>query len=116
MFRAIFPKLTDEQLRRVIDAPVETWTWGVVFDDCGRRCFVGHVADVLPYAPGEDFPAGVYAALDQLRRAATMPTWRIGGRFDRMARRFGLPRVVRALKIRALATLEARDRAPALTL
>lgn len=105
--------MTDEELRRVFDAPLEDWRAGALWRSDGRRCLLGHAGDVCDYEIA-GFPLQQIAykqlherlnyydfvGMDRKRNIALT--------FDRLVHRFGLPRVVRAIKIRTLAILVER--------
>ena len=100
--------MTDAELRRVLDAPVETWGVGELYDaETHKACLLGH-ADAMHRRKGKD----VLSESLRLRLLAAVP-WKkskraTGDQFDALCYRFGIPRVVRAIKVRALAELEAR--------
>lgn len=91
-------KWPDDALRRVVDAPVEKWdlmsfrNWKSA-DGC-PRCLCGHWLDLTPARRGVDTSAPV---VDRISERAVY-----------LAYRFGTPRTVRAVKLRALAILLRR--------
>lgn len=84
--------LTDNQRDNIITAT--QWREGWYLYDDGARCLVGHVADVEATA----FSCDGMAIMDSSQAGATNA---IEDRFDRLVDRFGLTRVVRAIKARA---------------
>lgn len=101
-------KWPNDALRRVVDAPLEAWKTGGsdgdwVSGDSRPKPFAGCL---WHHAGGEEEDW-----IDAVRRIAHVNdeiedlSWR---RFDRLCERFGLPRTVRAIKLRALAILLKR--------
>jgi len=86
-------------LRRVVDAPIEAWSTREFALFEGTRCLVGHAAGMRPNYRVED----IDRAFELLKGG-----WKVPFGFDKLCDRFGLPRMVRAVKIRALKVLDAR--------
>ena len=90
-----------DALRRVVDAPVERWQTGHYGNSDGPRCLVGHAIGVNM---GDE---GFGERHSELCPAPfNSPVWQ---RFDDVCERFGVSRVVRLVKQRALRILEQRD-------
>jgi len=85
-------KWPSDALWRVCDAPVERWASGALYAP-DPVCLLGHAIRSMP---------DLCFAYDRLGGN------RVGVRFDWMVLRFGIPRVVRACKQRALRILEQR--------
>ena len=107
--------MTDTELRRVIDAPVEGWKNGDYYDMHARTsCLIGHAGGC--YVVGSQWEAReLQSVAARVNSAVTAkPFYVVEERFDLLCLRFGVPRTVRAIKLRALAELEARtQREPA---
>ena len=89
----------DDALRRVVDAPVELWRSEWYLRPDGAACLIGHAFNARALA---DSCAGVglwWEAIEQRE---------IEDAFDAACDRFGIPRTVRAIKLRALAILLKR--------
>lgn len=88
--------LPDEARDRVIEG--QFWITGEFVAPTGGRCLIGHAHDFV-------WDSGKQVAL---HRVALPPLPFQGQHFDRACHRFGMERVVRAIKARA-----ARNHAPA---
>ena len=110
MIGTILGVMTETELRRVIDAPIETWAPGGYFEpDTNTACLVGHASG---YFEQGKFCGRLHAPI--IGRAFRATGYSGTKQFDDLCRRFGIPRTVRAIKVRALAELETRtQREPA---
>ena len=92
---------TNEQLRGVVDAPIEAWGHGNKRDDDGFTLIHGG------YCP----PLGKFCLLEHagIDWQMKIPESLQAMRFDRLCWRLGLPLTVRLLKDRALKILLARQ-------
>lgn len=90
--------LPDEAKDRIIEA--QDWCRGTYVTSDGRRCMLGWaegwsnnggVADIALYYRRMDYENNLYGRHRRI----------LYGAFDRLTRRFGLERVVRAIKLRA---------------
>lgn len=96
-------KWPDDALRRVVDAPVETWAEGSpewIADEGGPKPAAGCLLHIAG-SEGMDWH-------DAGKTYVGHSYGPVGERFDALAFRFGIPRTVRALKKRALAILLKR--------
>lgn len=86
-----------EALDRIVTA--QDWALGTLSSGDGRRCLVGHACDA-------QWRDGVGTVMVSHGERALLLARDLGlylpiNRFDDLGRRFGLPRVVRAIKLRA---------------
>lgn len=105
---------TASELRRIIDAPIEDWCTIEPIDDLSRCCLLGHACGL---GHRDELTTHLWMAFINDERFEALPVEQlesIGFHFDSLVERFSLPRVVRAIKIRALRRLElVRDLPPA---
>lgn len=97
---------SDDALDRVLTA--QDWR-AMRCNEDGRRCLVGHAEDVEPEPRAVSVYDRVVARMgvdgwDKVREAPFV--------FDRLARRFGLPRAVQLVKQRAAMVLDSRYPTP----
>lgn len=108
MFRQVFPRLTEDELQRVVSAPVEKWVTGFYAarapDNREVCCFIGHAAGLAVTTPSEEYVARLDATLDRLHDVADC----VEVYYDDLCHRFGIPRVVAAIQARARKEMERR--------
>lgn len=96
--------LTDEERDRIVRA--QKWRGGAYVWDDGARCLLGHVGDAKATGNWSVFPEYGARADTTVAASSLGLDFRYASRFDRLIRRFGLDRVVRAIKKRAGAKLD----------
>lgn len=105
-----------DALRRVVDAPVEAWVFGSFGgfsrDTAEVGCLLTHACADYGFGTRKQDFTEVGLSLDM--RYTDTPEdvnrgWAFVAHIDGLHARFGLPRLVRALKQRALRILEQRD-------
>jgi hypothetical protein len=92
---------TAQELRRIIDAPLEDWCTIEPINDRGQRCLLGHACDL---GHRDELTTHLWMSFTHNGRWKNDPE-DVGQNFDALVHRFSLPRVVRAIKIRALQKL-----------